>query len=238
MGAKRLFKTVAMKARLLLRRCADSDTGSGHLRARPRAFSSEVDTGSRRENATKQRIRAPFRLNRNGKGSSAMRGERGATMVEFALIMIPFFVILFGIFEVGFVFWGTFELENATADAARQIRTGHIRSNGGEAAFKNLVCSRVVLLSRCNADLRLDVRSFNSFSDLQNNPPAPLDNDGELKDSLTFSPGGPRSIVLVSTFYRWPLINALSSYSIANMAGGDRLLQASAAFRNEPFPDN
>jgi Flp pilus assembly protein TadG len=105
MGAKRLFKTVAMKARLLLRRCADSDTGSGYLRV-PRG---------------------------------AMRGERGATMVEFALIMIPFFVILFGIFEVGFVFWGTFELENATADAARQIRTGQIRSNGGEAAFKNQV---------------------------------------------------------------------------------------------------
>jgi hypothetical protein len=35
----------------------------------PGAFSSEVDTGSRRENATKQKIRAPFRFNRNGKGS-------------------------------------------------------------------------------------------------------------------------------------------------------------------------
>ena len=168
----------------------------------------------------------------------AIRGERGATMVEFALILIPFFVILFGIFEVGFVFWGTFELENATADAARQIRTGQIRASGGEAAFRTMVCNRVVLLSRCNTDLRLDVRSFNSFAELQNSPPAPLENNGELKDSMTFSPGGPRSIVLVSTFYQWPLINALSSYSIANMAGGDRLLQASAAFRNEPFPEN
>ena len=167
-----------------------------------------------------------------------IRGERGATLVEFALILIPFFVILFGIFEVGFVFWGTYELENATADAARQIRTGQIRANGGEAAFRTLVCDRVVLLSRCNTDLRLDVRSFNSFAALQGSPPAPLDNDGELKDSLTFNPGGPRSIVLVSTFYRWPLINPLSGYSISNMAGGARLLQASAAFRNEPFPDN
>jgi Flp pilus assembly protein TadG len=167
-----------------------------------------------------------------------IRGERGATLIEFALIMVPFFVILFGIFEVGFVFWGTFELENATADAARQIRTGQITADGGEAAFRTEVCSRVVLLSRCNADLRLDVRSFNSFAELQGSPPAPLDNDGELKDSMAFSPGGPRSIVLVSTFYRWPLINPLSGYSIANMASGDRLLQASAAFRNEPFPDN
>ena len=34
-----------------------------------RAFSSEVDTGSREENASKQETRAPFRFNRNGKGS-------------------------------------------------------------------------------------------------------------------------------------------------------------------------
>jgi dienelactone hydrolase len=39
----------------------------------PRAFSSEVDTGSREENASKQKGRAPFRFNRNGKGSTAAK---------------------------------------------------------------------------------------------------------------------------------------------------------------------
>jgi catechol 2,3-dioxygenase-like lactoylglutathione lyase family enzyme len=34
-----------------------------------RAFSSEVGTGSREENASKQKTRAPFRFHRNGKGS-------------------------------------------------------------------------------------------------------------------------------------------------------------------------
>src|ERR1039458_9944616 len=41
---------------------------------RTRAFSSEVDTGSREENASKQRPRAPFRFYRNGKGST-MTGD-------------------------------------------------------------------------------------------------------------------------------------------------------------------
>jgi len=36
------------------------------------AFSSEVETGSRQENASKQESRAPFRFNRNGKGSSSL----------------------------------------------------------------------------------------------------------------------------------------------------------------------
>jgi 23S rRNA (uracil1939-C5)-methyltransferase len=39
------------------------------LHARMRAFSSEVETGSRQENASNQESRAPFRFNRNGKGS-------------------------------------------------------------------------------------------------------------------------------------------------------------------------
>ncbi|QDW35792.1 hypothetical protein FFI89_000730 [Bradyrhizobium sp. KBS0727] len=34
-----------------------------------RAFSSEVETGSRQENASNQKSRAPFRFHRNGKGS-------------------------------------------------------------------------------------------------------------------------------------------------------------------------
>src|SRR6202051_2373650 len=37
-----------------------------------RAFSSEVETGSRQENASNQESRAPFRFNRNGKGSSTL----------------------------------------------------------------------------------------------------------------------------------------------------------------------
>jgi hypothetical protein len=38
---------------------------------RGKAFSSEVETGSRQENASKQESRAPFRFHRNGKGSGA-----------------------------------------------------------------------------------------------------------------------------------------------------------------------
>src|ERR1035441_2961005 len=36
-----------------------------------RAFSSEVDTGSREENASNKEVEPPFRFNRNGKGCDA-----------------------------------------------------------------------------------------------------------------------------------------------------------------------
>src|ERR1700733_12911432 len=45
-----------------------------------RAFSSEVDTGSREENASKQESRAPFQFYRNGKGSSGLFIRNGPSL--------------------------------------------------------------------------------------------------------------------------------------------------------------
>src|SRR5258706_10490746 len=47
----------------------DFHHGMRHLQNRVRACSSEGETGSRQENASNQESRAPFRFNRNGKGS-------------------------------------------------------------------------------------------------------------------------------------------------------------------------
>jgi hypothetical protein len=59
---------------------------------RIRAFSSEVETGSRLENATNQESRAPFRFYRNGKGSSA--GLRAQTIIA-APIVVPEIIVPF-----------------------------------------------------------------------------------------------------------------------------------------------
>jgi Flp pilus assembly protein TadG len=163
--------------------------------------------------------------------------RRGATMVEFALVMLPLFILLFGIFEVGFVIWGGLELENATDDAARLVRTGRAQTeNISEAQMKQEICNRVSLLSSCTSKLRIDVRNFQSFG--QMTAPAPLDASGGLKDGFTYDPGGPQRVVLMTTFYEWPLLNFITAMSFSNMASGNRLLRATAAFRSEPFPES
>jgi Flp pilus assembly protein TadG len=164
------------------------------------------------------------------------RSERGVTLVEFTMVALPFFILLFGIFEVGFVFWGTYELENATEDAARLIRTGQVHAGGiDEAGFKTRICSRVSLLANCASKLRVDVQSYDSFAGLT--PPSPFDANGGLKQNgFSYAPGGARQVVLVTSFYEWPLLNIISSMSLSNMASGNRLLRAAAVFRNEPFP--
>jgi Flp pilus assembly protein TadG len=164
------------------------------------------------------------------------REERGAVFLEFALVMIPFFILMFGIIEVGLAFWASYELENATADTARLIRTGQVYANGtSEADFKAAICARVSILVDCTSKVTVNIENFDTFSDMT--VPDPLDGAGALKTSMTYDPGGPEKVVLVSTFYEWPLLDIVSSMSLSNMASGNRLLRSSAAFRNEPFPE-
>lgn len=162
--------------------------------------------------------------------------RRGAVMIEFALLALPFFILVFGIFEVALVTWGGLELDNATSDAARLVRTGQAQAGKFDAArLKQEACARVALLFDCTAKLRLDVRTFASFAAMA--APDPLDGKGNLQDNFSYTPGGAQEIVLVSTYYEWPLLNIVSTMSLGDMANGNRLLRASAAFRNEPFPE-
>ena len=56
-----------------------------------------------------------------------------------------------------------------------------------------------------------------------------------VSNNMQYSPGSPGDIVVVRLFYQWPLFVTGLGYNIANLAGSQRLLVATAAFRNEPF---
>src|SRR5258705_8719323 len=60
-------------------RCRIDKAGTDPQTGQTRAFSSEVDSGSREENASKQESGAPFRFYRNGNGS---RQQQGATVAN------------------------------------------------------------------------------------------------------------------------------------------------------------
>jgi general secretion pathway protein I len=87
------------------------------------AFSSEVDTGSREENASKQEIRAPFRFNRNGKGS---RREAGFTIIEVlvALALVAVVIVAIGsLMATNVRGVRSFEQHVALMQAARTVMT-------------------------------------------------------------------------------------------------------------------
>ncbi len=161
--------------------------------------------------------------------------KRGIAAVEFALIAAPFFFLIFGLLEISVLFIMSSVLEHGVNEAARSIRTGQLQQNGfGQIAFKQAVCAELFDLLSCDSKLRFDVKTFSSFGGTS--APDVIDTSGNLNDSgFGFAPGASNEIVVVRAFYEWDLITPVLSAPLANMSGSRRLLQATVAFRNEPF---
>jgi Flp pilus assembly protein TadG len=154
------------------------------------------------------------------------RDVTGVSTIEFSLVALPFFILLYGTFEIGFVYWASQELEHAAGNAARLVRTGQVQAGKlDQAQLTAQICGQTAVLVRCTTKLRLDVRSGKALGDIT--PPAPLNGSGGLKGvaEFTFSPGAANDVVLISTFYDWPPLLSPTGYT----------LRAATVVRNEPF---
>jgi hypothetical protein len=57
-----------------------------------------------------------------------------------------------------------------------------------------------------------------------------------ITDSMAaFNPGAASSVVLVTVCYPWEFGGKLPMFHLGNLQGGALLMQASAAFRTEPY---
>jgi Flp pilus assembly protein TadG len=172
------------------------------------------------------------------------RSESGAAAVELALIAVPFFLLLFGIIELALVFLLSTSLENATDMAARQVRTGAMQTAGGASAatFKTLVCKNLGWLqNECASNLYVDVRTFASFKTVTAPQPVVSKTVGAKTTTsfdptkLTFDMGKAGDIVVVRTYYSWPLITPMVQQAIQTLSDGHMVISSTAAFRNEPY---
>jgi Flp pilus assembly protein TadG len=165
------------------------------------------------------------------------RDCRGVAALEFALIALPFLIMAFGILEVGCIFWGNYELDNLTKSAARIIRTGEAQSGKlTQDQVVTQVCGKVILLTNCATKLKVSVQTFANFASVTG--PAAKDGQGKLQNTFPYQPGGPSQVVLVTSFYEWPLVGPSSIALLSNLANGNYLLQSSAVFETEPFPQS
>lgn len=165
-----------------------------------------------------------------------LEDKSGIAAVEFALIATPFFFLIFGLLEVCVLFIMSAILDHGLIEASRSIRTGQLQEGGfTQVAFKTAICTELYDLMDCDSKLRLDVKTFDSFS-LATNPNVIDPDTGEVNDSdFEFDPGDANDIVVVRAFYEWDLIIPIMSAPLANMSDSRRLLQATVVFRNEPF---
>lgn len=164
-----------------------------------------------------------------------VRSRSGSAAIEFAFVAPIFFVFLMGTMETGLIYFGNFVLQNAVNDAARQIRTGQVATNGtSQAQFRTLVCNEIAPVLACDSNLQIDVETFANFGSA--NVTNPILASGGLDPSLNnWAPGSVCSVVLVRAFYTWNVATPLLTPFLVNMSNNNHLLSAAAAFRNEPY---
>lgn len=166
------------------------------------------------------------------------RAKRGTAAVEFALVVLPFFLLTFGLAEIAMIGFAQSTLDFAVSETARQIRTGQAQTGGvSEAQIKAQLCSELnnFLVMGCNGNLYLDVRRFNSFVDASNSAQNPIQNNQFSTAGMGYQPGSSSDIVVVRAYYRWRVMTPLFEPVFQNISGGQRILVSTMMFRNEPF---
>jgi Flp pilus assembly protein TadG len=174
------------------------------------------------------------------------REEAGTAAIEFAIIAMPFVMLLFGLVSVCLYYFADFSMENATWQATRAIRTGQLQQGQGayaglstnsdkQKALKKAFCDKAFLFSDCNTKAVVIVQSNAGFGSI--NTPSCTSNGSIINESAAaFNTGGATSVVLVTICYPWDFGGHLPMlFNLSNLNGGALLMQASAAFRTEPY---
>ena len=169
------------------------------------------------------------------------RNRRGSAAVEFALIAPIFIALLFAILETSMMFFAGQSLQTINENAARLIQTGQAQTAYKSVTdyLNNVICKPTPILFACvptngtsNA-ISVDVKSYSSFNNV--NISSQIVNKNFDTSTLSYSLGGSCDVVVARLFYKWPLFVTGLGYDISNLNGSQRLLVATAVFRNEPY---
>jgi Flp pilus assembly protein TadG len=194
----------------------------------------------------------------SGRVARFLRSRDGAAAIEFAILAIPYFLIVFAIIETFVAYAGEQLLSNAVDTMARKLRTGNITfarnpaTDMDRTTFRQAFCNEIAIMMKCSnteavtADkLWLDVRSFTTFASIPTTVPRnpPTSAYGELDTStMQYAPGGPKTINMLRAYYKWDVMTDLIRPYITNVrpADGSRpyyfLMVETAAYQNEDYP--
>jgi Flp pilus assembly protein TadG len=182
--------------------------------------------------------------------------REGAAAIEFSILILPFAILVFAIFETFTAFAGEQLVTNAVDTMARKIRTGEITFGQGkstdmtEAEFRQAFCDEIAVFHMCDSGeattpskLYIDVRQFDHYSDMPLGvPKISTEAYSDLDTSeFAFSPGGADSKNMLRAYYRWSVVTDLVRPYVANLkpSGENRptqfLIVATSVFENEDY---
>ncbi|MEN5147434.1 TadE/TadG family type IV pilus assembly protein [Brevundimonas diminuta] len=166
---------------------------------------------------------------------SSRRRREGSTAVEFALVALPFFLLLFGILEIGMMLLVDALLETAASNTSRQIRTGQAQTKQlkPEDIKAHLCANMSVFSGECSRRAYVDIRVLDDFTSKPKDDPM---ESGVLDpDALEYQPGAPRERVLVRIWYEHAIHTPFIAQAVSRTKDGRVMLTTALAFRNEPY---
>lgn len=170
----------------------------------------------------------------------------GTAAIEFAILALPFFLIVFAIIETFVAYAGEQLLENSVDTLAREIRTGEITNgNTTEDQFRAALCNEISIMMTCAASGAADQNLYINVLQIDPNTTIPTDvplKNGDLDTTgFGFSPGKAQTYNMVRAYYRWPIVVDLVRPYLANVGkdgpdSGAYLMVATAIVKNENYP--
>jgi hypothetical protein len=170
-----------------------------------------------------------------------LRGRRGATALEFAILAIPFWMMLLGLMELGLDFYVQLALDYAVQEGARKLQTGAGNAAASAAVFKtDCLCPLVASFLNCN-QISLDVYPVTT-ADYYLNARAgggaiPLSNGTLSTSAWSFSPSGAATPMFMQAIYTSVAVVAgfIPGFAVQSAAGQVHVTSSAIGFINEPF---
>jgi len=160
------------------------------------------------------------------------KDEEGVTAIEFALLGVPFFMLLMAVIETSLLFFAGQVLESAVDDVGRKIRTGQLDQTLTAVELRTEVCDSAAVLFSCN-DLLIDMQVVAKYEDL-GDMPGPDGGDMDPSD-FGFTAAGPKQIVMVTVASEWPVFTNYLQQFMSDLNNGNALLTAVTVFKTEPY---
>ena len=161
---------------------------------------------------------------------------RGATMVEFAIVVIPFFAVLLASLTTSLVYFAQECLETTAEASARIIMTGEAQKAAmSQSQYQTKVCASLPAFMKCS-NLYIDVQRYSSFSGANTTPPTfTFDANGKVTNSFSYTLGNAGDIVVVKLMYLWPIPAVNIGYDLSTTRNGQRLMLATAIAKTELY---
>jgi Flp pilus assembly protein TadG len=168
------------------------------------------------------------------------KNEGGSTAIEFAMVSIPFFFLVFALFGFALYFFVMNSLDKGMDQSSRLLRTGQAqKANMTVNGFKQSVCNLAGGWIIC-PKVQVFVQKFPDWTSVA--PTTCLNSNGSVNtnsasgtDQIAQYSGTASQIVIVTTCYKWEFAQKIPFLSLGNMSDGSLMMQTATAFRTEPY---